>query len=170
MNIESWNDKQIASVIARYRKRGLTEGGPFSLADLLMEQRRRIKTEIPPVALARKIVELARESDDGLVTYKELWIQFRPDEAWVGNKSQQIMGNALARVVEYCVRHQLPILTALVVKTGSRTLDPKAVSNICNDARDLGITVGPDEARFIDEQQSAARTVVHAQLPDDEIA
>lgn len=168
MEIGSWNDKQIASVIERYRKRGLTEGGPFSLSELLMEQRRRIKTEIPTVALVRKIVELARGSADGLVTYKELWTAFRPDEEWVGNKSQQIMGNALARVVEYCVRHQLPVLTVLVVKTGSRKLDPKAVSNICNDARDLGVTVGPDEGRFIDEQQEAARAVVLAQLPDDE--
>ncbi|WP_300974480.1 hypothetical protein [Sphingomonas sp. LHG3406-1] len=167
MPIESLKDSQISHVIRRYRERGLSEGGTFTLAELLMEQRRRLKSDLPTVGLAAKIVELARSSNDGLVTYKELWEAFRPGEQWVGNKSQQIMGNALARVVEYCVRHNLPVLTVLVVQSGSRKLDPKAVANIYNDARELGVDTGPDMEAFIARERVRAREVSSEKLPSE---
>ena len=86
----------------------------------------------------------------------------------MGNKSQQIMGNALSRVVGYCVQHGLPIITVLVVQSGSRALDPKAVVNIANDARDLGVEVGPEPDKFIERQRELARTVAAHSLPVDD--
>lgn len=167
MTIEDLNPDQIASIIRRYRERGLTEGGNWSLADLLMEQRRRIKSDLPPVEVARKIIEQASASTDGLTTYKDIWSAFRPGEDWIGNKSQQIVANGLARVVEYCVRNGLPILTVLVVQSGGRKLDPKAIANIYNDARELGLPVTGDMQAFIDDQREKARAVVASQLPDE---
>jgi hypothetical protein len=167
VDVQSLTDRQIADVIRRYREKGLTEGGPWSLAELLMEQRRRIKSDLPTVAVAKKIIELASASADGLTTYKEIWTAFRPGEDWVGNKSQQIVANALARVVEYCVRTGLPILTVLVVQSAGRRLDPKAVANIYNEARELGVTTGADIPSFIENEREQARRVVAAQVPDD---
>ena len=168
MELSSWGDDKIERMIANYREKGVTEGGVVSLAELLVAQRRRIKSEIDTVALAKAIVTNAKAAADGLTTYKDLWTQFRPGESWVGNKSQQIMGKALSRVVGYCVDHRLPILTVLVVQSGSRTLDPKAVANIVNDARDLGVEVGPEPEKFIERQRELARAVADDALPDDE--
>ena len=168
MELGSWDVDKIKRMIANYEGKGATEGGIFPLSKLHLELRRRIKSDISPVELAHSIVARAAAASDGLVTYKELWTEFRPGKEWVGNKSQQIMGNALSRVVGYCVRNGLPILTALVVKTGSRTLDPAAVANICNEARTLGVTIGPEPDRFIDRQRELARSVVLAALPSDD--
>lgn len=167
MDIQTLTDRQIADIIRRYREKGLTEGGPWSLAQLLMEQRRRIKSDLPTVEVAKKIIEFASASVDGLTTYKDIWTAFRPGEDWIGNKSQQVVANALARVVEYCVRNGLPILTVLVVQSGNRKLDPKAVANIYNEARELGVSTGSDISAFIENQREEARKVLAAQLPDD---
>lgn len=169
MGLERWEIDKIKRMIANYEDKGATKGGVFPLAELHLELRRRIKSDISPVNLAHSIVARAAAAPDGLATYKELWTEFRPGEEWVGNKSQQIIGNALSRVVGYCVRHGLPILTVLVVKTGSRILDSAAVANICNEARTLGVTVGPEPDKFIDRQRELARSVVHAALPSGDV-
>jgi hypothetical protein len=164
------SDRQIADVVRRYREKGLTEGGPWSLAELLMEQRRRIRSELPTVGVARKIVELSSKSPDGLTTYKDIWSAFRPGEAWIGNKSQQTVASALARVVAYCVRNGLPILTVLVVQSASRRLSPEAVANIYNEARELGVPAGLDAGAFIEDQRARAREIAAIQLVDDPLA
>lgn len=41
MNPSDWTDKQVATVIQRYREHGEIEGGPNSLAGLLIEQTQR---------------------------------------------------------------------------------------------------------------------------------
>jgi len=167
VKVELLSDRQVADIVRRYRERGLTEGGPWSLAELLMEQRRRIPTVLPTIDVARKIVEQSSKSVDGLTTYKDIWCAFRPGENWIGNKSQQIVANALARVVAYCVANGLPILTVLVVQSGNRRLSPEAVANIYNEARELGVATGPDAAAFIEDQRAGARQIIAAQLPDD---
>jgi hypothetical protein len=167
LGIEAWDDRKIAQMIANYRRNGVSEGGVVPLSDLLVERLRRTKSDIDTVALAKAIVANAAVSTDGLTTYKELWTEFRPGEEWVGNKSQQIMGNALSRVVSYCVRHRLPILTVLVVQSGTRALDPKAITNIANDSRELGLDVGPDPSAFVDRQRDLAREVVVEAMPEE---
>ena len=167
MELSNWGDDQIERMIANYRKSAETEGAVFSLTELLVAQRRRIKSEFDTVALAKAIVSNSSAAADGLTTYKELWTEFRPGEPWVGNHSQQVIGNALSRVVGYCVDHGLPILTVLVVQSGSRTLDSKAVANIANDARGLGVDVGPEPDDFINRQRRLARAIAAEALPED---
>lgn len=166
--LESWPNDKIEQMIVNYRERAVRTGGLYTLAELLVEQRRRTKSEIDTVALAQAIITKAAAAPDGLATYKELWMQFRPGEPWIGNASQQMMGNALSRVVGDCVQHGLPILTVLVVQTGSRALDPKAIANIANDARDLGVDVDPEPDKFIERQRELARAVAIEALPNDD--
>jgi hypothetical protein len=95
MAISDLTDKQIASVIKRYRESSKTEGGPYSLADLLLEQKRRSPSEFPVVETAKAIIKMSKASHDGLVTYLDLWNEFRPGVPWKGQGSQRTMANAL---------------------------------------------------------------------------
>lgn len=85
MPLQDLSDPAIASVIERYRAQGKTEGGPYSLAELPMEQRRRKPSAFPTAEVAGLIVELSRQSPDGLVTYKQIWTHFRPNQQWLPN-------------------------------------------------------------------------------------
>jgi hypothetical protein len=119
--IENLKDSQIADNIRRYRERKLTEGGPYSLADLLAEQARRSPSPFEVVPMVEAIIAYSKKSEDGLVTYGELWKEFT-GLPWVGNHSQQQVANALGRVIHYCRRNDMPILTTLVVQGSSRAL------------------------------------------------
>ena len=169
MGIESLTDRQVSLMISRYEERELIEGGRYSLAELKMEQLRRVQSPLPYVEVARTIVELATKSDDGLITYRDIWDAFRPGEPWRWPVSNNTVNPSLQRVVEYCVRNSLPILTVLVVQEGKRKLSPEAVQNIFNEARALGVDVGHDAVAFIDRERGRARNVVAANLPDDGI-
>jgi hypothetical protein len=73
----------------------------------------------------------------------------------------------LSRVIEYCIRHRLPLITVLVVQTGSRRLHPRAVQNIYEDARKWGVSVGHDSAAFVAGETSRSLELVVEDLPDD---
>lgn len=167
MNIRELTDKQLTNLEKNYAAKGLTEGGPFSLAEVRIEKLRRLPTTIDTVALAKRIVELARQSEDGLVTYGELWHFFNPNQEWKGNATQQVLANALGRVVAYCVTRRLPIVTALVVRTGSRKLSPEAVANIYREAKELGVDTGPEPQLFVEEQCDAARKLTSFPSPEE---
>jgi hypothetical protein len=169
MGIESLTDRQVSLMISRYEERDLTEGGRYSLAELKLEQLRRVHSPLPHVEVARKIVELAEQSEDGLITYRDIWEAFRPGEPWRWPVSNNSVNPSLARVVEYCIRNQLPIPTVLVVQEGKRKLSPEAVQNIYGEARALGVDVGLDAEVFVDRERERARQVVSASLPDDAV-
>src|ERR1700675_1560273 len=122
MSIESLTDDQLENFAANYRRNKRTQGGKYSLSEILLEQRRRSPSPFGTREVAAKILELARQSNDGFLTYGELWRSFRPDSPWSGHGTQQIVAQSLFRVIGYCVRHQLPIITVLVVRGTSRRL------------------------------------------------
>lgn len=161
MSIDKLKDSQIADNIRRYRERGLIEGGHYSLADLLAEQARRNPTPFEVDAVIAAIIEGSKRSTDGLVTYGDLWKRFT-DAPWVGNHSQQQVANALGRVVHHCRRHDMPILTTLVVQAGSRSLGKEAKENIFEEARELGYDTGVDKEKFIQEQRAQSLVLVQA--------
>ena len=102
---------------------------------------------------------MAKISSDGLVTYKQVWNEFKPDQAWQGNASQQQVANALGRVIAYCVDNQIPIVTTLVVRSDTRTHTDQAISHIYNEASSLGVDVGVDAQSFVNDQQHKARSL-----------
>lgn len=168
MPIIDLTTEQLENLARNYRAKGLTEGGIFSLAEVLLELKRRKPIPFGVREVAAKIVELAQASHDGLVTYGEIWHAFRPNDPWQGHRNLRIVSDSLDRVVEYCVRNRLPILTVLVVQAANRELSSQAVTRICEECRDLGLTVGLDQNAFIGEQMQRSREIVINRLPSDE--
>lgn len=163
--ISDLTDKQIESVVARYRTAGLTEGGKYSLSDLLLEQRRRKPTIFPPRDVAQTIIEKSRSSPDGLVSYGEIWNAFLPDRPWEANNSRRIVADALFRVIGYCVENGLPILTVLVVRKSERRLSSEAVEHIYRESRELGVEVGGDPLAFVTREREKALQLSLRDLP-----
>lgn len=170
MSVSGLSDKQLEAFIANYRRQEKVTGGKFSLHELLLEQRRRIKSPFPPREVAKAIVELAQASGDGLVSYKQVWEVFRPGAVWIGNAPRAEMAKALAQVIAYCVDNDLPLLSTLVVRAGQRSQSKDAIANICNEARSLGLGVGPDPAAFVLGQQQEARALAVDRLPADDVS
>jgi hypothetical protein len=151
----------------RYRRAQKTEGGIYSLSEVLLEQMRRKLGIFGGREGAAKIIEMAGRSADGFVTYLELWKAFRPDVTWEAYKSLRPISDSLDRVIHYCVTNRLPILTVLVVRTDNRRLSSQAVKNIFNSCRELGVDVGFDPKEFVDKQIELSRAVVVEELPEE---
>ncbi len=99
------------------------------------------------------------------MTYGELWRKFNPDTPWSGHGTQSIVKNSLGRVVGYCVDNKLPILTVLVVPTTTRALTDKAIENIYNECRLLGVSTGTSARKFVDDQIERSKTLSSGDLP-----
>ena len=165
MAIGELTASELTNLQSNYLRLGKIEGGKYSLAEVRLELLRRLPSPFGVRESAAKILELAQASSDGLLTYGEFWAAFRPNEPWKGNASVTIVGNALGRVAAYCVDNNLPILTALVVRTSNRRLSPEAISNIYNAAKEWGVEVGSDPAAFVSEQTERSKAVAIAALP-----
>jgi hypothetical protein len=152
MGIEHLSDDDLENFESNYRRAGKSEGGKYSLREIMLEKLRRKPAVFGTREVASKIVELAKQSQDGLCTYGQIWSAFRPGTPWEGHKTLAIVASSLGRVVHYCVTNRLPILTTLVVQTGTRALAPKAIQNIYNECRELGVDVGHDPEAFVKEQ------------------
>lgn len=168
MSIQDLSAQQLNNLENNYLAKGVTVGGRYTLAEVRLEKLRRLPSTLDTVATAQRIIELANASDDGLTTYGELWASFNPDKPWKGNATQQIVGNALGRVTAYCITNKMPIITTLVVRSGSRTLSDEAIINITNEARGLGVETGSDPRVFVESQMAAAKALT--QFPSEEPA
>jgi hypothetical protein len=133
-------DKQISNEDKAMVK--ATKGGEISLKEIVFGTRE----------VAAKILELSRQSNDGFLTYEELWWSFLPDFSWSGNSSQKFVTQSLFRVIGYCVRYQLPIITVLVVRATDRRLSAEAVQNIYQKCKELGVETGPHPEAFVSDQ------------------
>src|SRR5437764_4017879 len=111
MPISGLSDTELDRFEASYRRANRTEGGKYSLSEILLEKRRRTPSAFGVREVAAKIIELAALSDDGLVTYGDIWNAFRAGVPWEGHKTLRIVADSLSRVIHYCVTNQLPILT-----------------------------------------------------------
>ena len=164
MGIENWTDDQLALMEQRYRNANKTEGGRYSLPEVLLERRRRLPSVQGPREVAARIIALAKTSPDGFTTYGDLWKSFNPGIPWKGNYTQNLVAKSLGRVIHYCVSNNLPILTVLV-RRNNKKLSNKAVENICNECRELGIQIETDHLAFVEQQARLARDVVLGNLP-----
>ncbi|MEY9424933.1 hypothetical protein ABH975_000248 [Bradyrhizobium ottawaense] len=167
MEIQQLTDEQLETIEQNYRRKNLATGGKFSLREVMLEKLRWKPNPFGTREVAAKIIELSRQSADGHCTYRDIWSAFRPDTPWLGNNTQAIVANSLGRVVQYCIINRLPILTTLVVQTGTRSLSEKAVLNIYNDCREMGVEVGGNPQAFVSEQAMLSRQVVVTNLPPD---
>lgn len=166
MKLDEFTEKEIENFIANYVKQGKEAGGKFTLAELRLEKQHRIKSPFPPAEVAKAIVRLAKESSDGLVSYKQVWEVFRPESKWIGNAPRTETGKALGAVIAYCADHGLPLLSTLVVQAGKRSHSDDAIANIHNEARKLGLNTGADAKAFVFRQQEEALELLENELPD----
>jgi hypothetical protein len=163
--LSEWTDEGLKTLETRYNERRLTEGGPFSLKEVMIERLRRKRCVFGVAETAKKIIELSRRSEDGVCSYGEIWSAFRPAEPWEGHKTQKIVTDALGAVVAYCVTNNLPVLSTLVVQKGKRQLTPKAVHNIYEECKKLGRDVGVNAHKFIEAEALRARALCASSLP-----
>ncbi len=159
MGIEELSDEQLNTLEVNYRRKNQFEGGKYSLAEVLLEKRRRLPSPFGAREVAAKILELSAKSDDGLITYVDLWNALRPTERWKGHGSLKILSNALSRTIEYCVKNRMPILTVLVVRGAQRRLSQEAVERIYAECKDLGIDVGLDPTAFLKRELDRSRNI-----------
>jgi hypothetical protein len=165
MSVDHLSDKQLDAFEANYRRANRTEGGKYTLAEILLEKRRRRPSPFGVRETAAKIIELAAASDDGLTTYGDLWSAFRPGMPWEGHKTQKIVSDSLYRVIHYCVTNRLPIITVLVVRGGQRKLSKEAIANIYRECRELAVDVGRDPEAFVSQQIELSRRMRTEDLP-----
>lgn len=169
MAIADLTAKELDNLEANYVRLGKTTGGKYSLHEARLEKLRRQPNPFGTRESFIKIIELAKGSSDGKLTYADLWSAFRPDEKWKGQGTATIVKQALGRVAAYCVDHGLPIVTVLVVHSANRELSDKAKENIFNAARDLGVDVGADPEAFVERQIVGAMKIATDHLPAEPI-
>lgn len=168
MTIANLTAKELNNLEANYVRLGMTTGGKYSLHEARLEKLRRQPNPFGTRESFIKIIELAKGSTDGKLTYGDLWAAFRPNEKWRGQGTATIVKQALGRVAAYCVDHGLPIVTVLVVHSANRELSTKAKENIFNAARDLGVDVGADPEAFVEQQIVGAMRISPDDLPHPE--
>lgn len=108
MSISNLSDAELDAFEENYRKASKTEGGKFSLREILLEKMRRRPNPFGVREVAAKIIELANSTNDGLLTYGDIWSAFRPNLPWEGHNTLRIVADSLGRVVHYCVMNKLP--------------------------------------------------------------
>lgn len=165
--LSEYSPRELQSFIRKYEDAGLLEGGVYTLAELKLELLRRNPSPKSPREIFQFIVEHTGKHPAGNVTYGEVWSFLFPDAEWQGNHSGKTVGNALGTVIAYSVRHGLPIVSTLVVRSGSRRLSTQAIQNIYNEAKLYGVEVGLSPKEFVDREAQRSKSVDLTDLPND---
>lgn len=163
--ISDYTDQELENFKKAYLKAKKIEGGKFSLTEIELEMARRLPNPFGVRQLAAKIKELGSISNDGLVTYGQIWKEFRPGIPWKANYSRRVVGQALGTVIYYCIKKQIPILSTLVVAGGKRELTDQAVQNIYDECKKYGVDVGLNPRAFVVKEQKRAREFPIERLP-----
>ncbi len=163
--VDQLSDRELQNFIGAYEREGKTQGGIFTLSELHVERLRRSPSARPPRDVVGFILDRVSASDHGSVTYLELWDFLMPGVPWKGNHSIRVVGSSLAAVVAYCIGNGLPLISPLVVQSGSGALARRAIENIYNEARLYGLDVGPVPEDFVNEEARKARALRPEQLP-----
>lgn len=164
-NIEDLTDRELHNFINSYKRENKTEGGIFSLAELHVERLSRLPSARAPREIMQFIIENAPKSSSGTVTYGEVWGFFNPGVPWRGNHSIKVVGGSLGKLIAYCVKNGLPLVSTLVVQSGTRRLSDRAIQNIYDDAKLYGLNVGFVPKEFVSQQAEIARQINANTLP-----
>jgi hypothetical protein len=122
-----------------------------------LEKLARLRSIFNGPEMVAKLKELIPAANDGFVTYGEVWKSFRPHTPW-GPVPKREVGNALGRLTHYCVTKKHPILSVLLVNAKDRAMTDKAIENVYNACKELGISVGSDPREFVLGQIEKSRS------------
>lgn len=147
---------EINTMIANYDKAGLTEGGKWPRAELALQLQRQKAASYPLKDLAQKILAMSHASDDGRVSYGDLWLEFNegpipPGQAWV-----RPMLNSLEVLGVWCFDRGLPLINILVVNGKTREVVEQTVQGMWDTAKARRFPVPDDLREFALEQANAA--------------
>jgi len=147
---------EINIMIANYDKAGVTEGGKWPRVELALELQRRKASPYPLIEVARKILTMSHASDDGRVSYGDLWLEFNegpipPGQAWA-----RPMLNSLEALGVWCFDRNLPLINILVVNGKTREVVEQTVQAMWGAAVVRGFPVPDDLREFALEQANAA--------------
>jgi hypothetical protein len=165
MTIRELSDDQLENLEQNYRKKGLTEGGKYSLREVLSEKLRRQGKNYTGRDVAKKILELAQSRGDGKVTYKELWKEYYPYKEWQGHASVSEVKAALGAAVNYCIESDLPLITSIVVQSGSGENSAEAKENMRKAAQEWGYPIHQTAEEFVNKQANETRKLDPDKLP-----
>jgi hypothetical protein len=160
--LKSLTDVQLSRMVKNYEDQDVVTGGKWPLAELRLEQSRRGPSQFDPKDIVEAIIRLCGEADDHKVSYKAIWNAFRPDTPWQAFNSQKQVTNGLYKVGSYCVDQGLPMLSVLVVPSGTRVLTDEAARNIWAFALSLGVDAGPDARAYVAREAAKASDLVGA--------
>ena len=161
-------DSALGSLIDRMRSAEDTSKAPYTLAELLQENRRRKPAGIFSAAeVGKLIIQLVAENGGQPVSYGEVWSALRPDEPWHMHKSRKEIGDVLDRLSFYCIRHGMPLIGTLVINKSEKDLTDPAKKNVYAAAKERGMDVGLDREGFVSQQQQMARNLAVRQWPED---
>ena len=152
MTIQNQSEQQLNNLEENYRRQNLTEGGKYNLHEIKLENLRRNSGDLRPLDVVSAICILSENSQDGLLTFLDIWRHFYPDKDWVWPPSFNVVTKALGGAIYHCVTHGLPILTVLVVPINTRILTDDAIQGIYDGCKKVGVDVGLIPKDFVESQ------------------
>lgn len=152
-------DLELSNLEANFVRLQQVASPHYTLHSVRLEKYRR-RIGFNAVDVVSAILSLAAQSQDYLITYKELYSALWPTEVFRGKMSVRKIMAALAAAHYYCVVNKLPVVTTLVVLTNCRMLSHKAVINIYAASQLLGVNVGASAEDFVLKETVAAMDLV----------
>ena len=162
MKLTDLSDEQLETMAQNYRAAKKTVGGKFSYAEVLLELGRRSNAAYGGRAVLEAILQLCRSSPSKKTTYGDLYFALSKGSPWKGNATQGLMSKTLDKAAHYCIVNNLPMITALVVRATGK-LDPSAIKNMYNFAKERGIDVGISPDGYIEREIREALRFVENQ-------
>jgi len=159
--IEDCTDKELEALRNNYHNKGKTEGGPYTLPEVNRELLNRRASDMDGKTISEAIVKLATQNENGFTSYGELFKEIHKKD-FLGNNSQRIISADLDRAIHYCISENWPIVTTLVINQSENDLTPKAIENIYDSCRELGLENMPlSKEEFIRSEQERSRQLLN---------
>jgi len=143
------SDDALRNLLANYDKRGATEGGIFSRQEVQMELFRRDCLPFDGYTIVALIMELAKASDNGFVTYQTLWQALNPNNAEWGPYALRQCMRAMGSANYFCALANLPFVATLIVCAGTGMWSEQAVRAIASTAEMLGVRAQQTAEDFV---------------------
>jgi len=153
-------ENELSNIENNYRRKGQTAGGPWSLSEVLQERAIRNPNPDNPEAVIHVILGDCACSPTGRISYKDLWDMMAPKRKWHRVVSRKVVSEAMKRVIEFCVYHQLPVFAFLVGEEGGEYLSDADIEFGSSCCRLLECDVGPNPAAFAVKELKRAQEFI----------